>query len=234
MASEDSDQLTSGCLPVHRFDDPRDCDQTVDIEMPAGGDQPHATRELLKVALLPTAKRMSLEERNYRSHELVASIYDELAKVLAMIVLTLVHVDAPHTEEALQLFERGTPRDTLRHNEPMRNLVPSFVAPAIRSTWLPNEPDGEAPLSVNKAGNPAKLNQPFLLVVCTHDIVTVSSTWDGTRSLGYSGFPAYSQMHTAQLPARGATIHLRTVPPVTTRSSMRAGRTFLPTSHGRP
>ena len=115
----------------------------------------------------------------------------------------------------------------------MRHLVPGLVALAAPAAWLPHETDGEASLSVYKAGHPANLNQPFLLVVCTHGIVTVPPSWDGTRSLGYSGFPAYSQMRTVRLPARGATIHLRTVPAVTTRES-RVGRTFLPTSHGRP
>jgi hypothetical protein len=102
----------------------------------------------------------------------------------------------------------------------LRRFIAGFVASAARPVWLPNEPDGEASLSVYKTYNPAELNQPFLLVFCTHDIVTVPPTWDGTRSLGYSGFPAYGQMRTARLPARGATIYLRTVPHVTTRDNV--------------
>ena len=234
MASEDSDQRMFGCPPVHRFHDLRDRHQPLGIEMPAGGDQPHTTRELLEVALLRGAKRMSLEERNHRSQKLLPSIHDELAQVLPMIVMALVHVDPSHTEEALELLERGTTRDTLRHDEPVRYLVPGSVASAAGATRLPHKPDGEASLSVYKAGDPAELNQPFLLVSCTHSIVTVPPTWDGIRSLGYSGFPAYSQMRTAQLPVRGATIYLRTVPTVTTDAAAPAGRTFLPTSHGRP
>jgi hypothetical protein len=67
MASEDSDQVLLGLLPVHRFGYLRDLDQTADIEMSVLRDQSHATRELLKVTLLRRSKRVSLEERNYRS-----------------------------------------------------------------------------------------------------------------------------------------------------------------------
>ena len=40
--------------------------------------------------------------------------------------------------------------------------------------------------------------QPFLLIVRTRHIVTVPPTWDGTRSAGYSEFPAYSRIYRQQ------------------------------------
>jgi hypothetical protein len=124
---------------------------------------------------------------------------------------------------------RWTPPSIIGH------LKAGLVASATRSVWLTNEPDGEASLSVYKTYNPAELNQPFLLVFCTHGVVTVPPAWDGTRSLGYSGFPAYGQMRTARLPTRGATIYLRTVPSVTTQTpGVCAAHTFLVDSHGRP
>jgi hypothetical protein len=52
-------------------------------------------------------------------------------------------------------------------------------------------------------------DQSFLLIVRTRHVVTAPSAWDGTRSAGYSEFPAYSQMLTARLPARRAAIYLR-------------------------
>jgi hypothetical protein len=73
--------------------------------------------------------------------------------------------------------------------------------------WLTVEPDGEAAFSVYKADDPAtELDQPFLLVfrIARH-VVTVDTTSDVASSAGYPGFPAYSQMRTALLPARGAT-----------------------------
>jgi len=197
MASEDSDQILPGCLPVHRFDNLSDLNQTFDIKMPIIRDQLHAACELLKVPLLRRPKRIILEERNYRPYKIVSSVHDELAQMLAMVILTRVDINPPHPKEALELLQRGPAADTLRHDKPMRDLVPGSVASAIPPAWLPDESDGEASLSVYKASNPAKLNQSFLLIACTRHIVTVPPTWDGTRSAGFSGFPAYSQMLTA-------------------------------------
>jgi hypothetical protein len=67
MASEDSDQILPGRLPVHRFGDLRDLDETVDIEMSTDFDNPHTTRESFEVELLRRAERMSFKERQYRS-----------------------------------------------------------------------------------------------------------------------------------------------------------------------
>ena len=207
MASEDSDQVLLGCPPVHRFDDFSDLHQTADIEMPAAPMINRIQRaNFSKSTLLCRSKRVRLEERNYRSNEVVTSIHDELAQMLTVIVLPLVDVDPTHPEEAPELLQRRPATDTLRHDEPMRDLVPGPVASAIRPARLPDESDGEASLSVYKTSDPAELNQSFLLISCTRHIVTVPPTWDGTRSAGFSGFPAYSQMLTAQLPVRRATI----------------------------
>ena len=100
MASEDSDQILPGCPPIHRFDHFCDFNQTADIKMPVVRDHSHATRELLKVALLCRPKRMGLEERNYRSHEILPSVYDELAQMLAMVVVALTDVHATDAKEA--------------------------------------------------------------------------------------------------------------------------------------
>ncbi len=100
MASEDPDQLLPGCLPIHRFRDLRDFNETSDIKMSSVRNHSHATRELLEVALLRSPKRVSVEERNNRSQELLSAVYDELAQVLAMIVVPLRDIDATHAKEA--------------------------------------------------------------------------------------------------------------------------------------
>jgi hypothetical protein len=197
MASEDSDQVLPGCLPIHRLDDLSNLNQTFDIKMPIVRDQLHAACELLKVTLLRRPKRVILKERNYRPYKIISSVHDELAQMLSMVVLARIDVNAPHPKEALELLQCGPATDTLRHDKPMRDLVPGFVASATPPAWLPDEPDGEASLSVYKASDPAKLNQSFLLIFCTRHVVTVPPTSDGTRSAGFSDFPAYSQMLTA-------------------------------------
>ena len=100
MASEDSDQFLPGCLPIHRFDDFCDFNETAGIKMPVVHDHSHAASELLKVSLLCRPKGMGLEERNYRSHEIFPSVHDELAQMLTMVVVALADVNTTHTEEA--------------------------------------------------------------------------------------------------------------------------------------
>src|ERR1017187_6396914 len=63
----------------------------------------------------------------------------------------------------------------------------------------------EAPLTQRKTrqeaterGRYGPYARPFLLIVRTRHIFTVPSTWDGTRSAGYSDVPAYSRV--LQLP----------------------------------
>jgi hypothetical protein len=158
------------------------------------------------------------EERNDRLDQVPSSTHHVAIQVLRVVVASLVRDDRPHAEEVDELAQTHNASRALCHRKLVRHLIAGFVAFPARSIRLSNEADGEAALSVYKANHPTKLNQPFLLVFCTHDVVTVPPAWDGTRSLGYSGFPAYSQMRTARLPVRGATIYLRTVPSVTTRA----------------
>jgi hypothetical protein len=157
-----------------------------------------------------------LEERDDRVDQVRSPTHRVAIQVLSMIVVPSVNDDTANPEEVDEFMEARDALRALSHRKLVRYLEAGFVASAARSMWLSNETDGEASLSVYKTQNPAELHQSFLLVFCTHDIVTVPATWDSTRSLGYSGFPAYSQMRTAQLPVRGATIYLRTVPSVTT------------------
>src|SRR5207237_8747098 len=64
----------------------------------------------------------------------------------------------------------------------------------------------EAAFAVDEPGHPSGRPQSFLLIVRTRHVVTiVNAASDVTMSsAGYSEFPAYSQMHTVLLPARGA------------------------------
>ena len=155
---------------------------------------------------------MSREERNDRADQIRPSTHHEAVQVVPVVVVPPVDDHASHSEESLEIDETADAHSALCHGELVSHLVAGSVALAICSRCLPNKPNGEAALSVYKTNNPTELYQPFLLVFCTRHIVTVSPTWDGTRSAGFSGFPAYSQMRTARLPVRGAAFYLRTVP----------------------
>ena len=96
-----------------------------------------------------------------------------------MVVVPPIDVDAANPEEALQPLEAGDALHPLRHGEPMRDLVAGLVASAVRPVRLPDEPDGEAPLSVYETDDPAtELDQPFLLVFRTRHVVTVGIASD--------------------------------------------------------
>ncbi len=131
-----------------------------------------------------------------------------------MVVVALVQEDPADSEEVAELLETTDALGALRHDKPMEHLVAGLVAFSTRSVWLPNEADREASFSVYKTDHPAtELNQSFLLIVRTRHVVTiVNALSDGTMSsAGYSEFPAYGQMHSALLPARGAANYLRTL-----------------------
>jgi hypothetical protein len=181
---------------------------------------------------------VSIEEGNDRVDQIPPPSHHIAGQVLAVVVVAPIGDHASHPEELHEVVQARGALHALRHGELVAHLVAGSVALPAWPTWLPDKADGEATLSVYKTYNPAELDQSFLLISCTRHIVTVSPTWDGTRSARYTGVPAYGQMLTAWLPMRRAAIYLRTVPTVTTSCQLcvrhEAGRSFLPASHGRP
>jgi hypothetical protein len=155
MASEDSDQIMSGCLTIHCLSNLCNFDQARCFLMQAVINHAHTTSKPFKVGLLGRMQGMSLKERDYRSQEILPAVNNELGQMLTMIIVPLHDIHATYAKEALKLLKRRPTADTLRHDKTMSNLVPGFVAFSTNSAWLPNEPDGEASLSVHKTNNPA-------------------------------------------------------------------------------
>jgi hypothetical protein len=208
MASEDSDQILPGLLAIHRLSDLGDVRQTPMGPMGTGRDHLDAADELLKVLLLRRMHRMRNEERNDRLDQIRTPPHNVAIQVFRVVVVSPIGDHASHAEEVHKLIEAGHALSALRNDKLVSHLVAGLVAFPARATWLSNEADGEATLSVYKTNNPANPDQSFLLISCTRHILTVPPTWDGTRSAGYSGVPAYGQMRTARLPVRGAAIIL--------------------------
>ena len=124
-----------------------------------------------------------------------------------MVVVTSVHEEPTDSEELLELLEAVDALRALGHDKPGHHLVPGSVASSPRPITLSDDAYREAPFSVYKTDHPStELVQPFLLIVRTRHVVTmVNALSDATMSsAGYSEFPAYSQMHTALSPTRGA------------------------------
>ena len=209
MASEDSDELVPGLLPIHRLHDLDDLQETRMGQMATASHELHAVRKLLEVVLLGRPKRMPSEERDDRLQEIRATAYDVAMHVLPMVVRPPVDIHVTYAEELPELVQTLDATAVLSHHEVMRDLVAGRVAPSVRSTRLPNEPDREASFSVYETDHPAtELDQPFLLVFRTRHVVTMVERPAGRYEVvrDTPGFPAYSQMHTVPLPARGAAI----------------------------
>jgi hypothetical protein len=93
---------------------------------------------------------MSSKERDDRFDKIDAAIDDELAQMLAMVVMAVVNEDPAHLKELLQLLKALPAPRALRHDEPVGHLITGLVALPARSRRLPNEADGEAPFSIYK------------------------------------------------------------------------------------
>jgi hypothetical protein len=139
MASEDSDELASGLLSIHRLSDLGDLDQTLWGQMSTTDDQLDASRELLEVTLLRGAQRVPTKERNDRFRQVRPSLDEIVAQMLFVVVVPPIYEDAADLEEVTKLLKAAETPYTLRYGEPMRDLVASLVALAASSVRLPNE-----------------------------------------------------------------------------------------------
>lgn len=187
MASEDSGCRTVG-PGVHREREARDLPKTFDREMPSVPHQGDHLRERLEVVLLARLEGMILEEPDQVGQVLKAP-HAQLHPV------PVVDGDPAAAEERPQPMEDLHVLTVLDNAELRKDLVP---APHTR---LGVEGHMEAALAVDKADDPVDI-QPFLLMICTHRIVTAPSRphlsgegslkvrvpWDAQTSQHTAGF----------------------------------------------
>ena len=212
MVSEDSDQLVSGFLAVHRLSDLRDLDQPHRGQVMTAVDQLNTPCELLEVLLLRGTHRILLKERYDRFQQILALPHDVTIQVLFVVVVSPIDDNLTNPEEFTQFIQTGYAFGTLRNRKLMSHLKAGSVAFTTYPIILPDKADGEAPFSIYKTNNPATSDQPFLLIARTGRIVTAHTLLYGRVPPDTPGFPAYSQMLTTLLPARrAANIYLRTV-----------------------
>src|SRR3954470_12986159 len=172
MVSEDSDQLRSVLLPVHRLGDLRDLHQTRAGQVTSVIDHPDDLRELLEVRSLRRPERVPLEERDDRPEQIRTSPNDEAVHGLAVVVVSPVDDDVPNPEEVaepLKAIQTGPP---LRNRELVSHLPAGSVAAPAASARLADEADREASFSVYETKDPSQRDQPFLLVFRPGQIVT--------------------------------------------------------------
>jgi hypothetical protein len=89
-----------------------------------------------------------------------------------MVVMSRIEMQPADGEEPLEVSERLVTACSLRHHKPVEDLVAGLVAASACAVWLPHETNREASFSVYKTNNPARRNQPFLLIFRTIRFVT--------------------------------------------------------------
>src|SRR5918992_1617481 len=85
-------------------------------------------------------------------------------QVLAVVVIAPVRHYLATREELTELVKTRDARGALRDRELMSHLPAGSVASSAIPVRLPDEADREASFSIYKTNNPAKRDQPFLLV----------------------------------------------------------------------
>ncbi len=207
MASEDSDELVPGLLPVHRLSDLHDLDETFCRPVSADGDELDAAGELFEVLLLRTLHRILPKERNDRLQQILTTTHGVAEHVLPVVVIPPVRDHITNTEELTKMFETRDTGSTLslRIREIPGNRFCSRLGPAglaagrnrSRSTLLRlrNRSPNHGTRSAFPAGFPHSSR-------CHHGKRPVGR-YEVVRDT--PGFPAYSQMRTVPLLARGAT-----------------------------
>lgn len=96
--------------------------------------------------------------------------------MLFVVVVPAIAVQTSHAEVLLHHFEALDALRALRDHKLMRDLETGSITSPIWSMRLPPELDRKTSLSVNKAGDPAYIDQSFLLIVRIRRIVTARLT----------------------------------------------------------
>jgi hypothetical protein len=172
MASEDSDQLWSGLLAIHRLRELHDVGEPIRTQMPTRRYELETSSERRKVLPFRRAQRVRPEERDDRPEQVVATAHDIPMKVLSVVVPAPIDQHLANTEELTKVVEAVDALGALRDHELVEHLIAGSVSASARSRVLANEADREASFSVYKASNPASPEQSFLLVFRTDRIVT--------------------------------------------------------------
>src|SRR6266511_2647459 len=121
MASEDSNEIVSGFLPVHRLDDLCDLDETFGRLVAACRDELEATCELLKVLLLRAPHRIAPEERNDPLQKILAATHGVPIHVLPVVVIPPVWDHSTDAEVLTEIIEARYAGGALRDRELMRH-----------------------------------------------------------------------------------------------------------------
>jgi len=144
-------------------------------------------RKCLELGLLRRQERRALKERKDAIEKMLTLTYH----VNHCSIFPTVGLDVAATPEPLA--------DQLEHLASVAILADMKLRDKLKpvaARWITIDGDCKAALTIHIARDVAI--QPFLLIVRTRHIFTVPPDGDGTRSAGYSEFPAYSRIFRQQ------------------------------------
>jgi hypothetical protein len=175
---------------IHRKRDFQKPDETVRCPMLTESHRSHNRRKLLKVLMLGGQEGRLFKERDYVLQQ-VTSPSDNInqSTVLPSVGLNIAASIEPIAYQPQYL----RPVIVLTDMELRNQLIP------VTTRWVAIDGDRKAALAIYIARDVAI--QPFLLIVRTRHIFTVTPDSDGigcTSSAGYSEFPAYSRIYRQQ------------------------------------
>ena len=108
---------------------------------------------------------MLSEEWDHHVQEVATTMDCVQVHVLAVVVVSRVHVHATNAEELTKCMQYVGASRALHHDEIVIDLIAGSVAFSALSVRLSDEADGEAPFSVYETSNPLRVDRSFLLIV---------------------------------------------------------------------
>ena len=108
---------------------------------------------------------MLLEKWDDHFQKLATTMDCVQVHVLAVIVVSRVHIHATDAEELTQVVEHVDASRALHYDEVVIDLIAGSVAFSVSSVRLSDEADGEASFSVYETSDPSGVDRSFLLIV---------------------------------------------------------------------
>ena len=136
MASEDSDQLRSGFLMVHRLQQLEDSNQALRMEVLSSFQKLHAARKRQEVRLLCCPEWIPLEERNDHVRQLDESADVVSVQVLLVVVMPSIPMDTSNPEEVPQRMQHISTSGALCYSKTRVDLPAKLISDSACSAGL--------------------------------------------------------------------------------------------------
>ena len=179
---------------VHRLHDLGDVGHAIHRKVDTRLHHAHDRGELPKLIGLRRSQWISFEERDDGFSQLCRIVNNVREQILSVVVMPAIAVDLSAPEVALDLLKNMGASFSLNNRKAWLKLpTESHSSVSLNRT-------AETSFTVDKADDPLLDPWPFLLIVRTRRIVTghiatVQVATDMIGTAGYTGFPAYSQLH---------------------------------------